>query len=185
MAITSFQLVNDQTFLPADVSAGVIFTSPEQVNGVGNDFSTGLLVVIDYQDLQSFPTGAALQAVVEGKSEQGQFYTIAYQFQDFSAVGTPQKRQIVMLQDLEVDIQAADRTVFVGGKITDHISKQQGIMPAIWRVRVVINDPPSSFISVRMSIYGQRFNQLTIADNFRGILVDTDGPGTLVTTEVV
>ena len=181
MAITAFQLVDNQTFLPADISAGSIFISPEQVNGVGSDLSTGIQVVVDYHDLQSTPVGTGLQAIVEGKSPQGQFYTVARQFTEFNKVGTQERRQIMMFQDLDMLDQGKPDMVAFGAELIEQISRQQGIMPSIWRVRVGIRDPLSSFVSLRMSIYGHRFNQLT---NFRGILVDTDGPGTLVTTEV-
>ena len=184
MTITSFQLVDNQTFLPADVSAGVIFTSPEQANGVGNDLSTGILLVAHYHDLQSSPSGAAFCAVVEGKSDKGQFYTAARQFEEFNLVGFQQRRLIMMLPNLHVIDQGMDDLVRVGGQITDQVSRQQGVMPLVWRVRVFISDPSSFFTSVRMSIYGQRFNELTLPTNFRGILVDDDSLGTLVTTEI-
>jgi len=186
MAITSFQLVDNQTFLPADISDGAIFVSPEQANGVGNDLSTGILVVVDYHDLQSGSPAAGLRAVVEGKSEQGQFYTIAYQFEEFFLVGFQQKRQIVMSQDLIAIDQGVneDSVVPVDGIVTDQISRQYGIMSSTWRVRVGIRDSSSTFTSVRMSIYGQRFNSLTLPQNFRGILVDDDSLGTLITTAV-
>ncbi len=175
MTTTSFQLVNDQTFLPVDVNAGVIYTSPEQANGAGNDLSTGILLVAHYHDLQSSPSGAAFCAVVEGKSDKGQFYTVARQFEEFNLIGSEQRRQVMMLPNLHVIDQGVDDLVRVGGQITDQVSRQQGVMPLVWRVRVFITDPSSFFTSVRMSIYGQRFNDLVIPADVESVVIDNVG----------
>ena len=46
MPQTEFQLVDNQTFLAADVGAGgLVFDSGEQSNGVGNDLSTGIYFI--------------------------------------------------------------------------------------------------------------------------------------------
>lgn len=172
MASTQFQLESDRTFLPADISNGVMYTSPEQVNGVGSDLSTGLRVVFDYHDLQSSPTGAALQGVIEGKAQGGQFYNLAYQFCEFRAVGFQQKRQLVVSPDLVVLDPGIDNIIFVGGLTIEQISNQQGILPATWRIRVIISNPSGFFQSVRMSIYGERFNQFADVGT---ILTDVSG----------
>jgi len=190
MASTEFQLVNNQTFLPADIvqdgdGNDNIFISAEQTNGSGINFSTGLQIIVDYHDLQSVPSGTILKAVVEGKSLQGQFYTIAHQFSSFGTVGTQQRQQIIVSQDSLVFPPFVDSVISVSGVTIEQISRQQGIIPKTWRVRVAIRDDNSAFVSVRMSIYGQRFNQLTLPEDFRGILVDTDTKGTLVTTRII
>lgn len=182
MSITPFQLVDNQTFLPADMSGGKIFTSADQVNGVGSDLSTGIRIVLDFHDLQSAPTGAKLQALLEGKSLQGQYAILAYQFDEFDEVGIHRKRQIVMTPDSSWLDPGMDDLILVGGSIIEQISNQQGILPGIWRVSVNIRDPVSGFASVRMSIYGERFNRLTFPDEFANVLTDIDG--NIITTEV-
>ncbi len=180
MSIVPFQLVNDQTFLPADISDGVIFTSSDQLNGEGADLSTGIRVVVDYHDLQSFPYGASLQAVVEGKSAQGQYYIIAYQFEEFRLAGSTQKRQIVMDPNLTWLDAGIDNIIYVGGVTAEQVSNQQGILPPIWRLRLLVGNP-NSFTSARLSIYGERFSLPVIPDH-QGVLVDKEG--NLVTVEV-
>lgn len=189
MAITEFQLIDNQTFLPGDISNGIIYESPDQLNGTGLDLSTGIRVIVDYHDLQSIIPAARLQAVVEGKSEQGQFYTIAYQFEEFGIVGIQQRRQIVMAPELAVLDPGIDNIVFIGNDTVEQISTQQGILPDLWRIRIGINDLSGNFVSVRLSLYGQRFNQPVLPEDFRGILTDTAGDritdgGNLVVTGV-
>ena len=182
MAVTAFQLVDNQTFLPADVVDGRIFISPDQANGVGSDLSTGIRAIIDFHDMQSNPSGATLQAVVEGKSAGGQYYVLAYQFEEFNKIGEQQKRQLVMTPDMNWDFPGTDDIIWVGGTTVERVSNQVGTLPAIWRVAIILQDPePPRFVSVRMSIYGERFNQLTLPADFRGLLTDTEGT---VVTEV-
>lgn len=171
MTITSFQLVDNQTFLPADIVNGTIFTSADQVNGAGVDLSTGIRVTIDYHDLQSIPRGARLQALVEGKSSSGQYYVLAYQFEEFLEVGFEQKAQIIMAPDLNWPDAGIDNIIFVGGSSIEKVSNQVGILPGTWRVRVNIRDPNNDFVSIRMSIYGERFNALTFPDKIRSLKV--------------
>lgn len=182
MTITSFQLVDNQTFLPADISNGKIFTSADQTNGVGDDLSTGIRVTIDYHDLQSVPAGATLQAIIEGKSNAGQYSVLAYQFEELSIVGFQQKIQIIMAPDLNWPDAGIENIIFIGGQTVEKVSNQAGILPGTWRVSVNLKDPaPPRFVSVRMSIYGERFNALTFPEKFKDILYDSDG--NLVTTE--
>lgn len=182
MSITPFQLVNNQTFLASGVSGGKVFTSADQTNGTGSDLSTGIRVVIDFHDLQSVPAGASLQALLEGKSLQGQYSILAYQFDRFEEVGVQHKRQIVMTPNSNWSDPGADDFIIIGGSVIEQISNQQGILPGIWRVSVNIRDLNSFFVSVRMSIYGERFNLLTFPDDFKGVLTDKDG--NFVTTEI-
>lgn len=175
MATTEFQLVDNRTFLPADVIGEDIFVSPEQSNGTGTGLSTGIQVVMHYHDFQS-SGGTELQAVLEGKSSQGRFYTIAHQFEGFKLIGVQQTRRIVMAPDLggiEPGPSKDDKTT-VGGVVIDQISRQYGTMPSIWRVRVCIRSA-ASLVSVRMSIYGHRFNQLIPAVGAESVVTDVEG----------
>lgn len=182
MAVTAFQLVDNQIFSPSDVIDARIFESPDQENGLGSDLSTGIRAIIDYHDMQSSPSGATLQAVVEGKSAGGQYYVLAYQFQEFNKIGQQQKRQLVMTPIMNWDFPGTDDVIWVGGTTVERVSNQVGTLPAIWRIAVILRDPaPPRFQSVRMSIYGERFNQLSLPDDFRGFLTDTEGT---VVTEV-
>lgn len=174
MASQNFQLVNDQTFLPADVSNGTIYTSPEQLNGTGAELFTGMRLILDYHDLQSSPTSARLQAVVEGKSEQGQFYTLGYQFCDFRKVGVQQRRQIVFAPELFILDPGIDNIIFFGGQTVEQISNQQGVLTDIWRVKIAISDPNSGFVSARMSVYGQLSNSTEFIAS-GSILFDPEG----------
>ena len=175
MAITSFQLIDNQVFIPSDISNGNIFISPDQINDIGVDRSTGIKVVIDYSELQA---SGNFQAVLEGKSNQGQYYVLGYQFEEFRFANFPQKRQIVMYPDLNWPDAGIDNIVFVGGTTVEQVSNQPGTLLNIWRVRVNITNT-NNFTSIRMSIYGERFNQLTLPDNFKGLLFDK--AGTIIT----
>lgn len=164
MSVTSFQLVDNQTLLPADVVSGRIYTSPDQSNGVGTDLSTGIRVVIDYHDLQTTnsPHGAKLQCVVEGRGGFGQYYVLAYQFSEFVRPNLQQKRQLVMDPFLVWRDVGIDNIIYIGGTTVEQVSNQQGILPPIWRVSVNLRDPNEDLISARLSIYGERFNQRVI-----------------------
>lgn len=183
MTITSFQLVNNQTFLPANVSNGKVFTSADQFNGTGIDLSTSMRIVIDYHDLQVTSSGPTFQAIVESKSPQGQYSILAYQFEEFTLIGTQQKRQIIMAPILTVQTIGVDDPITIGGSIVEQVSNQQGILSGIWRVSINITDPSSRFVSIRMSIYGERFNQLTFPADFNNVLTDKDG--NFITTETI
>lgn len=182
MTTTPFQLVNNQTFLLADVINGKVFESSDQTNGTGLDLSTGIRVTVDYHDLQATSSGATLQATVESKSAQGQYSILAYQFEEFGLLGFQQKRQIIMAPNLNWPDAGIDNIIFVGGVTVERVSNQVGLLPGTWRLSVNLKDPSSRFTSIRMSIYGERFNQLTLPVEFSNILTDKDG--TFITTKV-
>lgn len=183
MAFTSFQLVDDQTFLPADVVNGKVFESADQFNGTGTDLSTGIRVTIDYHDLQATSSGPTLQAIVESKSLQGQYSVLAYQFEEFGVVGVPLKIQIIMAPNLNWPDAGVENIIFVGGSTVEKVSNQTGFLTGTWRVSVLLKDPSSRFTSLRMSIYGERFSELVLPVEFNNIITDQDG--SFVTTEVV
>ncbi len=182
MTTTPFQLMDNQTVPLAEVVGGKVFESADQFNGTGTDLSTGLRVTMDYHDLQATSSGPTLQAIVEVKSAQGQYSILAYQFEEFGLLGFQQRRQINMAPNLNWPDAGIDNIIFVGGQTVEAVSNQVGLLPGTWRLSVLLKDPSSRFTSIRMSIYGERFNQLTLPVDFSNILTDKDG--TLVTTKV-
>jgi len=173
MAVTPFQLVDNQTFLPVDIVNGKIYESPNQFNGIGVDLSTGIRLTIDYHDLQSIPFGAKVQATLESKSMSGQYSILAYQFEEFRRTGVPERAQIIMFPDLNWADAAVDNIIFVGGSTVERVSNTPGLLPGTWRVSIHINDPNNSFISVRLSIYGERFNNSAFPTDYKGLVSDS------------
>lgn len=86
MGAVSFQLLDNEIFTPADIVDGRIYTSPTQNNLTGTTYPA-LKLIADYQDLQGTFGQVGVTAFVEAESEQGHWYPIAYQFNQFGAIG--------------------------------------------------------------------------------------------------
>ena len=160
MTVTAFSLVDNQTYLPADIVDDHIYVSADQSNGTGSDKSSSIRAVVDYHDLQSTDGTVELQALVEGKSVDGTYYPIAYQFEPFQLTGFEQSRSIVMQPDMFWFDAGIDNIVFIGNTTVQQVSNQTGILTDTWRFCVRITDPNNTFTSVRMSIFGERYGNI-------------------------
>jgi hypothetical protein len=149
-----FTLIDNETKLPADVSNGHIFVSADQDNSTGTKYQS-IRMVIDYKNLQSSDGTVGLQAVIEGKAANGEYYPIAYQFEDFRPVGFQQFREINLDPELVWFDPGIDNIVYVGNSTIGQISNQQGVLPETWRMCIRITDPNNTFQSVQLSAYGE------------------------------
>lgn len=157
MGAVSFQLLDNEIFTPADIVDGRIYTSPTQNNLTGTTYPA-LKLIADYQDLQGTFGQVGVTAFVEAESEQGHWYPIAYQFNQFGAIGVQHFREIVLQPDLFWFDVGIDNIIWVEGKgAIAQASNQQGFLFSKWRAAIGINDPNNTFQSLQMSLYGERY----------------------------
>jgi len=190
MAITPFQLESSKFIQPGGITPGpsgeAIYIGDDQFNGAGLNYSDGIRVIVQYEDMQGSPANqAAVQAIVEGKTDGGDYYILAYQFREYRGQGADEghRSHIYMTPNVVWDAASFDNIVFVGGKTVERISPQPGFLPEVWRISLILRDPIEAFISLTFSIYGERFNQLVLPQAFRAIISDTD-TGNVVTEDL-
>ncbi len=159
MAAVSFQMLDHVTLLPVDIDAdGDIYVSAEQNNDSGTTYNA-LKCICDYINLQSTDGSASVTAVVESRSAAGSdWYPLAYQFNSFSKEGVKQSRQVIMAPNMFWFDAGIDNIIWVDGKGTvAQISNSQAELSPYWRIRIALNDPNSTFTSLEMSLYGERY----------------------------
>lgn len=159
MASEAFQLLDNVTKLPADIVNGSIYTSPDQDNATGTTYPSVRLIA-DYIDLQSTDGTAIITTVLEGKSFGGtDYFPLAYQFCGFGTVGFQQRRELVIQPDLFWPDAGVDNIIFLSGVGTiAQVSNTPAVLSPTWRIQIHINDPNSTFVSLKLSLYGERFS---------------------------
>jgi len=160
MATEAFQLLDNVNKLPADINADdIIFISADQDNSTGTTYPS-LKLIMDYIDLDSTDATPSITAVVEGKASiSADYYPIAYQFCPFASKNLRQRREIIMQPTMFWPDAGVDNIIFVAGKGTvAQVSNTPALLSPTWRVVLHINDPNSSFTSLDLSVYGERFS---------------------------
>ena len=104
-----------------------------------------------------------ISAIVEGKSEGGQWFPIAYQFSPFRAAFQGAERIIQLQPNVVVIDLGVDDIIYVNDATRARISRQQGSVPdTAFRVKVSVTERgfggPGAFQQVKLSGFGELFD---------------------------
>lgn len=153
MSATPFDLLTSEVLTDADVVNGLVYVSPDQNN---SPYQPNLRLVADYVGMSPADGSFSLQALVEGKASNGQYYPMAPQNDPFYGF-FDQKREIVADAAMFWPDAGIDNLIQVGNVQIARISPVQVTLPDVWRVCIhaTAEQPGATLGSVTISLYGE------------------------------
>ena len=124
-----------------------IYISSDQSNvGASNILYKAAEITVKYDNLQWSGSGGVpeLQAVIEAKADNGQYFPIGYQFNPFRIDYDGQFHTIVVDPNVFWSDAGVSNIVYVGGRTIGEVSPQQVALPTDWRICVHVKTPTGS-----------------------------------------
>lgn len=137
----------------ADISGDHIFVGADQTNLFQQDLYLAANIIIEYANMDFTGTGGPpqLQAVVEGKADNGTYYPVAYQFNFFQTGEFDVTHEVTLDPDvLWTDAGVANgffTTGAIGPRISAEVSYNPIALPQTWRVCIRAFEPSGSTLT--------------------------------------